>query len=249
MTDEEIASYLGTPRAGVELHAAIVVTCKGRLAHLRQTLPLMLEHTPAPIVVVDWSCPEGSGDWAERRSDRVHVIRHPGERMFHKAAALNLGLRYAARQWGEYLIVLDADTMIREGLWSWIRENLPAGAFAFMQGHSARRDLSGLVVMHSDHYQESGGYDERMAGWGAEDWDMRARLHLKLGLPYVAIPWQLAEPIAHDDYARTRYQDGDKMQSYKLNSRLLTDNVCEWTGRHLHELDPRVVRPLFGGMW
>jgi hypothetical protein len=221
----------------------------GRLGQLRRTLPRLLQHTPCPIVVVDWSCPDGAGDWAEAQSERIYVVRRPGERQFNKCAALNLGLGFAARQWGAWLMVVDADTMIGEGLWPWLEENLPAGSFAFMQGHSARRDLSGLLVMRSEDYASSGGYDEGMTGWGAEDWDMRARLHFKLGIPFVDVPWQLAEPIAHDDYARTRFQDGDKMDSYKRNYARLSANVQEWTGRELHELDPRRVRPLFGGMW
>jgi len=248
MGEAEIAGYLDAPPLE-PFEAAIVVTCMGRLGQLRRTLPLMLEHTPAPVVVVDWSCPEESGVWAENQSDRVFPLFKVGQTRFHKTAALNLGLQFAARKWGGWLLVCDADTMIREGLWSWLRENLPAGAFAFMQGHSARRDLSGLLVMHAEHYGQSGGFDERMIGWGAEDWDMRARLHFKLGLPYVEIPWQLAEPISHDDYARIRFQDCDRMDSYKANYKLLDQNVQDWTGQHLHKVDPRRVRPLFGGMW
>jgi hypothetical protein len=251
MTDEQIDPYLIGP--GPEtFDCAIVVTCMGRLSQLRLTLPLLLERTPAPIVLVDWSCPDRCSDWASEldpKGDRIAWVREEGKRHFHKTAALNLGLRLADYNGADWLMVVDADTVIADGLWPWLERNVPGGSFAFVQGHEARRDLSGLLVMRAEHFRASGGYDERMVGWGAEDWDMRGRLHFKLGLPYVTIPWQLAEPISHDDYARTRFQDGDRMHTYKANYKLMGENFETWTGSQLHELDPRRVRPLFGGFW
>lgn len=252
-TDPEIDAYLvpSTPRGPFACTA--VMTCMGRLNHLRHTLPLLLEHTPMHVIVVDWSCPDACGDWIEREvldpSDRVSVIRCTGERVFNKCRALNVGLRQAVADGSPWLCVVDADTMIEPGWWPWVSQHLERGFFAFMQGHEARSELSGVLVMHSDDYTRTGGYDEHFAGWGCEDWDQRARLHFQGGLPFVDIPWQLARPISHSDALRAAHSAEDKQTSYKANYQRLSQNVSEWTGSELHELPQRLLRPLFGGRW
>ena len=43
-----------------------VTTCMGRLAALRQTLGPMLDQAEGSrIVVVDYTCPDGAGDWVD----------------------------------------------------------------------------------------------------------------------------------------------------------------------------------------
>lgn len=228
-----------------------VVTCMGRLHQLKQSLPRLLDGKPGFAVVVDYSCPDGCGDWIEEDPlpySRVSVVRSGYRARFHKAAALNLGLRYAAR-WGSWLCVLDADTMLRDGFWPWLAAHVERGRFYFMAGTPGLADVSGILVMHSEDYLASGGYDERFVGWGLEDWDMRARLHLQLGLPYSTIPAELVGALQHSDEERTRHYGEEKLVSYKRNWTLINANVREWTGRYLYELDARDVRPLFGGMW
>lgn len=256
MSDPEIDEYL-TGQTPEPFHCAAVITCMGRLRHLRRSLPALLERSSMPVVLVDYSCPDGCGEWAEAEvlkhphplGMRLFVVSVPGQRHFNKCAALNHGLREAARQWPGWLLVLDADTIIGPGLEAWLRDNVLRGSFCFMQGHQARRDLSGLVAMHSSDYQRSGGYDEGFNGWGCEDWDMRCRLHFGHGLPFRDIPWQLAEPIAHSDAERSEHYATNKQASYRENWARLNANVAGWTGHELAKLDARAVRALFGGMW
>jgi hypothetical protein len=53
---------------------AIITTCKGRLAFLKQTLPLMVA-TGFPVTVVDYDCPEGTGDWVAANFPDVNLVR------------------------------------------------------------------------------------------------------------------------------------------------------------------------------
>ncbi len=39
---------------------SIITTCKGRLEHLKQTLPAMLAQKDSEVIVVDYSCPHGT---------------------------------------------------------------------------------------------------------------------------------------------------------------------------------------------
>lgn len=43
-----------------------VTTCRGRLAHLRRSLPTFVAQPDAEVVVVDYDCPERSGEWVEQ---------------------------------------------------------------------------------------------------------------------------------------------------------------------------------------
>ena len=49
----------------------IITTCMGRLAHLRQSLPSFTAQPDTSVVVVDYSCPERSGEWVESKGERT----------------------------------------------------------------------------------------------------------------------------------------------------------------------------------
>jgi hypothetical protein len=235
------------------VRATAVITCMGRLAHLKRSLPLVLEHTDLRVVVVDWSCPDGCGVWISNHlspmieAGRLTVVGETGHRVFNKPAALNFGLRYAAERWPGWLCVLDADTLVTPALGQWLNANVERGRFYFVEGYKPRQDLSGLLVMHSDDYEASGGYDESFAGWGGEDWDMRCRLYFKVGLPYVEIPCALADSIAHGDAERTRfYEVKNKHESHHANQWRIIENVRRWTGQDLRDMKREEIRRLFG---
>lgn len=54
---------------------AFITTCKDRLQHLKETLPLLVADKPTEIVVVDYDCPANSGDWVEANYPDVKVVR------------------------------------------------------------------------------------------------------------------------------------------------------------------------------
>jgi len=69
---------------------AFVTTCKGRLHHLQQTLPLIAAQAPDEIVVVDYGCPQNSGDWVEAHFPGVKVVRTTDDPGFCLPRALDL---------------------------------------------------------------------------------------------------------------------------------------------------------------
>jgi hypothetical protein len=75
-------------------HNIIVITrCMGRLEHLKQSLPKFAAQFPT--VMVDWSCPEKSGDWA-KTVDNVSVIRVQGSNIktFSQGGSRNTGAEH-----------------------------------------------------------------------------------------------------------------------------------------------------------
>ena len=84
-----------------------VTTCRGRLRHLRETLPTFVRQPDAAVVVVDYSCPEACGDWVEANFPHVEVVRSPDSPRFELSRARNLG---AARVRSPWICFIDADT-------------------------------------------------------------------------------------------------------------------------------------------
>ena len=50
---------------------------------LRQTLGPMLDQPGGSCVVVDYSCPDGAGDWVEAHHPSAWVVRVPGQAGFN----------------------------------------------------------------------------------------------------------------------------------------------------------------------
>jgi glycosyltransferase involved in cell wall biosynthesis len=65
------------------------------------------------------------------------------------------------------------------------------------------RQAPGLLVVHRRYFEEIGGYNGRLHGWGWEDQDMIARLTLSGGLNRVQ--HGRVQHLSHDDDARIRH--------------------------------------------
>lgn len=90
-----------------------------------------------------------------------------------------------------------------------------------------------LVVMQRD-FADSGGYSQRLEGYGSNAAYMRAALFFQ-GLEPRLLPGGFAERIGHDDFERTKhYCTKDPEESRSHNDRYLQQQVAQWehaTGR------------------
>jgi hypothetical protein len=213
-----------------------VITCMGRLAHLTQTLPGVVQEFER-AVLVDWSCPNGSGDWAARTfGDRVEVVRVRGETVFHKTRALNEGIARARPD--EWLLVLDADTRVAPGLRAACEERAVPGWFAIgdrvWPGPRWRQHLGGVLLVARAALDRVGGYDEGFLDYGPEDVEMRCRLRLLGDLRCADLPEHLLESLPHSDALRMQYaSQGDLRRSVWKNGQLLAARVRSWTGKEV----------------
>jgi len=87
---------------------SFVTACKGRLEHLKQTLPKRI-HPDCENIVVDWSCPDNCGDWVEENYPDVKVIRVPKQATFNHSKSRNVGFSHAT---GEFICQADADLIV-----------------------------------------------------------------------------------------------------------------------------------------
>src|SRR5262249_21189057 len=117
---------VGPPRRGPRSRLGFIISCMGRLADLHQTLGRFVAQPDCSCVVVDYSCPERSGEWVAANYPSVRVVRVEGRAEFQRAEACNLGAAAADAHW---LCFTDADIQIAPNFAQAIFPRLEAGCY------------------------------------------------------------------------------------------------------------------------
>ena len=188
-----------------------ITTCKGRLHHLKQTLPLLANQANIDVVVVDYGCPQGTAAWVRENYPAVKVIEVTDDPNFSLPRARNLGANAANTPW---LLFIDADVMVGD-LNEWVNHGLKAGGFYMTRAYGT--DLTGSFFCARQMYAQIGGYDEAIRGWGGEDDDIYYRL-TKAGLEQRIYPDDLFTSISHSEDERfAQYPGSSKTKQYMTN--------------------------------
>lgn len=195
------------------LPVTIVTACKARLGLLREALPTWLALPVEKIIVVDASCPEGTGAYANSFGDpRVEVVQIEMRGAFRHSMARNAGLRRAKTPW---VALIDCDIQLAPPM---------EAVFSSLQpGHFYRSDrptdgLTGQVIAENDILQKMGGYDEVYRDYGDEDIDLFRRLKFHQIKP-AQFSHLLLRHVGHEDELRTAGQSiSDKELSLSLNT-------------------------------
>lgn len=196
---------------------SIVTVCKNRLDHLKQTLPLMYKQKNSEIILVDYSCPQKCGQWANENYPKVKVVKVNDKNEFCLPKGRNKG---GSKAQGEYIIFVDADIFLRKDFERWILNNCKDKHFYQSEDYKDT-SLAGTVITTKKAFNLLKGYDEAFVGWGGEDDDFYTRLEFK-GFTRQTFPKKYIETIDHGDEIR---QFGDKkelantkIQAHKINS-------------------------------
>jgi len=192
-----------------------ITTCMGRLAHLRETLPAAAAQPGASHVVVDYSCPEGSGDWVTREFPHVKVVRVTGKAHFHISAARNAGAAAADAPW---LFFRDADVGVAPSFNSIVLPMLREGGH-YRSRLKAAGPLSGALICSRVDFDQIGGYDEVMKGWGYEDSDLYLRLRAA-GSEARLFPEELLLPLDHDNATRVAHYEVKHREYSRLTNQM-----------------------------
>jgi hypothetical protein len=224
----------------------------GRLAHLKRTLPLLLD-AGLRVVLVDYSCPDRCGDWAKQAevdalsAGSLAIARVLDQRVFHKAQAHNLGAAAAIALGAEYLCFIDADTLVTHGFADWCREHATEGRFGIVKPTPSSGDLTGILLVSAKDVEKLGGFDESFVGYGMEDVELRVRYRIVGGLEYDLMPSALVSSIPHGNELRMRhYVLKDRRTAVSANFRRLSALVERWTGEKLGQLHRPDLTPLLG---
>ncbi len=191
---------------------SFITVCKGRLDHLRQTLPLLAAQADAETVVVDYGCPQGTRHWIKENFPTVKTVAVDDDPGFCLSRGRNIGASAAA---ASRFCFIDADIKIQSGFVQWLLQNWQPRNY-FRATHQ-RRDILGTVACPAEDFFRIGGYDEAIRNWGGDDVDFYMRLE-EIGCHLSAFPASLIEPIRHDDAERMQvYEMKDLLTSLRLS--------------------------------
>jgi len=222
-------------------------TCKGRLSHLKQTLPANLaaerDNPNVEFVLLDYDSRDGLADWIkanfseEIASGRLRYARYAPAEHFKMAHAKNMAHRLAM---GDILCNLDADNFIAPNFSRWLDRQFTNEPHSIVGPrplnltrdleqkilwrvlHKPRppADLAGRIAIARSDFEMLGGYDERFTGWGYEDIDFGLRAR-GAGLALPRVPQAMwGSVISHANAERiTHLSDDDKARSQKALAR------------------------------
>ncbi len=180
---------------------SFVTTCKGRLDHLRQTLPRMAAQPNTESIVVDYDCPDGTADWVHANYPAVKIVKVHDAPRFHKTHAGNLGVAAATAPW---LCMIDADIIVDQAFVSRITPSLGGGTY--LRPAPLDWNAYGSFVCSRKDFEAIEGYDEVIEGCGCSDDDIYRRLEMT-GIKLTNFPGELFVGIPHDDGTRTQYHE------------------------------------------
>ncbi|MDO8788990.1 MAG: glycosyltransferase family 2 protein [Sulfuritalea sp.] len=189
-----------------------ITTCKGRLDHLRQTLPTVASQRDVESIVVDYDCPDGTAAWVAANLPEVTVVRVSESAGFHLTRARNLGAAAATAPW---LAFFDADIAwaptFAEQLIAQLEPN------CYFRANPMSLQTWGSVVCNRSDFSRIGGYDESFIGWGGEDEDLYMRLTMA-GCRQLAFDGGLVREIPHGDDRRVEhYEVKNKTLQHRIN--------------------------------
>lgn len=188
-----------------------VTTCKGRLDHLRQTLPRVAAQPGVNIVVVDYDCPQQSGQWVKEHFPEAHVVRIESASGFSPAIARNAGCHAAVTPW---LAIFDADILVGEGFFDSVSHSLVSGHY--YRAKPLTWQTWGSVICERNAFLRVGGYDTAYEGWGGEDEDFYELLKFA-GIRASSFDGRSLSEIPHSDELRTKFHGEGKIRSHQRN--------------------------------
>jgi glycosyltransferase involved in cell wall biosynthesis len=215
--------------------SSIIVTCKGRTSHLKQTLDRMLNQLfrfgnsfEYEVVVVEYGDDELRewlpAQYPARPEDCVcesltMVSVQDNTQHFNLSRARNIGGVVAA---GDILVFLDADALLGHYYLDTITMPIFSGNASMvvpdwkLHGPTRKNRGKGVCAVTREVFHSVRGFDEGMRGWGYEDEDfwLRAR---QAGSTVVEVETHEIEFIQHDDELRHQHYE---IKNHKASKRL-----------------------------
>jgi glycosyltransferase involved in cell wall biosynthesis len=179
---------------------SLITTCKGRLGHLKQSLPAFVQSGAEQIIVVDYSCPDNTQDWVRENFPKVTIVAVTDRPYFNPSDARNSGAKFAR---GDYLLFVDADVLISHCF----VQRLPASPPKLIRfvTQPNRKGIAGSCLVQTAAFDEVGGYDTLLGErYGYEDFDLYRRLDAAEGM-VVDMTGDITV-LDHDDRLRTNYK-------------------------------------------
>lgn len=211
----QITGSEGSGNETSECCLSVVIPCKGRLSHLRQTLPYWLEQETPPheIIVVDYGCPEHCGDWVESNLPNVRLVRATNNAtLYNGSRARNIGASAAT---GNYLAFADADFVAPPDYLTRVHGQIQAGNTLVQIAHydSGKMGVNGTCTVSAELFHRIRGYDESSSTYGFDDIEFYGRCQAT-GTSIGHL--HNCQCLSHSDEDRLRfYPDRDKEEAIR----------------------------------
>lgn len=218
-------TYLKVPMPRI----SFCTTCRGRVQHLRETLPQNLadnaDYDNAVFIVLGYGDRDGLDEFMRSpeimkhiQSGRVVYYKNPDPEVFEMAKAKNMAHRCGMREGGEILVNLDADNFTTTGFASYISENFKTDHDFFMWSKMIKgvlpRGINGRIVVSSNAFLLAGGYDEQFKTWANDDRDFNMRLR-RLGYAGKQIHPRYLDAVRHSDRMRFKEYPHAQVDNYE----------------------------------
>lgn len=201
------------------MRIAFCTTCKGRAQHVKLTLSKNItdnaDYDDCVFIVLDYGSRDDLIPYLKANHqtdiDRgrlvVYSLAHDGP--FRMAHAKNVAHRLGILHGAAILVNLDADNYTGKGFARYVsNEFSQVGDRGYLRGRMVKgfmpRGISGRIIVTTKAFLKVGGYDERYADWGPDDWDFSARLR-RLDYEPFDIPVQFLS--GHNHSERVRFRD------------------------------------------
>lgn len=209
-----------------------VTVCKNRLPDLKTTLPLLVEAGFHEVILVDYKCPQHSGEWARAHYPSVKVLDIDADDEFNISRGRNTGATAATGNW---LFFIDADILVTPDFPAYLTANLRAHRYlgAERSGPRDQTAWGSFLVPHED-FKRVGGYDEVYRGWGSEDIDIYYKLRIN-GLRKSTFPHHFISEIPTPEADRMRYSPVRQRAFQHLLNHIyfrLKKQIWAMSGRH-----------------
>lgn len=172
----------------------------------------MLAIPNARVILVDFSCPQNTGNWAEANYPDVCVVRVPNKKYFHISEARNAGANAGT---GEWLFFLDADMHIDPNKFESDVRPLLTDSELIRFKLADMSDVCGQCLCQRSLFNQLAGYDEVFQGWGREDRDFYDRASMLEAKTQMVANTAISS-IKHDDNMRVENQEIQSREANQL---------------------------------
>lgn len=216
---------------------SIITICKGRLEHLKQTLPSMMYQfnnqmqfrNDYELIVVDYGCPDKTFSYViqffQTRKDlsiKSILVKNQTEQ-WNPGRCRNIGANQAK---GDYFFFVDADMILQPLALLQVEKIIIQKNPILIKksNHLVNGDKMGTCIIHSKEFHEIKGYNETGIGWCFEDIDIYNRLE-KYQKTYNYEESEIKiTPIYHDWDLRNRFNN---IKNFDQNLSTYYNSMCQ----------------------
>jgi len=220
-----------TDRLVIQPRLSIVTCCKGRLQHLKRSLPAFAAQEESEVIVVDYDCPDNAKEWVAVHFPEVRLATVTEEPYFNLSRARNIGASCANAPW---LVFCDADQLLAPSFSSQVLAMIGPGTYlrTLYDTQWGPRRQGVPIACEAEVFWAIGGYDDAFRGWGVEDRDLIDRLD-RSGLQEVVGSTALVETIRHSNEERSTHYEYEIEVSMAINHyyRRIKHRYFETAGR------------------